>query len=272
MSLTSTSMSVSTSALLHRVHHNTRYSNGKRLSSLGGCAPQRRLVRVRASSSPQSQSQVSSVPKVSARRRITAIAELTVDVSLACACEVFFRPQGTEGCTNAADCVASLLPEETQPQQRQKALDAIKIGDDALERRDFAAADDAYTEAVEAAPTLYTAAQKALTKRAEARRCGAKPGYKVDCTGTGYTPPPNDGLIKDEWRVWLWGRGVRWPGHYIIALLIIRQLFVPDGGFPMPRTDEEKSDSNRRGVVQGVIAITVLFAYNVALFNYGLTY
>merc|ERR1712087_1085994 len=97
---------------------------------------------------------------------------------------------------------------------RQKALDAIKIGDDALERRDFAAADDAYTEAVEAAPTLYTAAQRALTKRAEARRCGAKPGYKVDCTGTGYTPAPNDGLI----------------------------------------------------------AITVLFAYNVALFNYGLTY
>lgn len=211
------------------------------------------------------------------RRRLLAAVELVLDAWAACACEVAFRPKAeATKCDGPASCAKSLLPVRTPDEAKERAAAAMARGDAAMARGDFGAADSAYTESVEAAPTFYTNAQKALTKRADARRCGAKPGQKPDCSAApgGYKGGGDeDALIKDAWKVWLWGRGIRWPGHYIIALLIVRQFFVPPAELvPPPTTPEEKRDANNRVAAQAVVAISVLLTYNIVLFDYGLTY
>lgn len=67
----------------------------------------------------------------------------------------------------------------------------------------------AYTEVIKLAPRDYTLCMKSLLGRRDAYLALGK----------------RDLVGEDNRREWLWGRGIRWPGWYIISAIIIRNEF-----------------------------------------------
>jgi len=79
-----------------------------------------------------------------------------------------------------------------------------------------AAAVELYGRALQAAPRRYKLCQMALRARADSLgRLGRKEEQR-----------------QDGVQNWLWGRGIRWPGHYILAYILGRRAFVPPDGPP----------------------------------------
>ena len=68
-----------------------------------------------------------------------------------------------------------------------------------------------------------------------------------------------DLAASDARREWLWGRGTRWPGWYIIAYLSVRQLLDPG-----------RAARKEAPLVEGAAVILLAAGYNLVLFNVGL--
>ena len=68
----------------------------------------------------------------------------------------------------------------------------------------------AYTQALQLAPRRYTTAMQALLGRRAAYEGLGQRGLQS----------------ADSRREFLWGRGVRWPGWYIIAAILLRNEVV----------------------------------------------
>lgn len=84
--------------------------------------------------------------------------------------------------------------------------------DRALASGRFQEAADAYSAVLETAPTQYTLCMKSLLGRREA------------LVGLGQS----NNAAEDNRREFAWGRGIRWPGWYIIGLIMFRNEIARD--------------------------------------------
>jgi len=103
---------------------------------------------------------------------------------------------------------------------------------------------------LELVPHQYSLSQAALSARNDARQQLGQ--------GAG------DGL-----STWLWGRGVRFPGHYILAYILARRAFVPEFQDAVTIDKKEQQDA----AIKEILLVAVLAAaYNYLLLVYGLDY
>ena len=111
------------------------------------------------------------------------------------------------GGRGAAEVARSLLPEAPPAGALAEAKASLAAGDAALEAGCAAEAEGYFTRAGDSVGRAqYRLWQAARLRRAKARSA------QGDREGAG----------ADQRAVWWWGRGVRWPGHYIIAYLSAR--------------------------------------------------
>lgn len=175
----------------------------------------------------------------------------------ALACERAGTATGGGGGTGS---LKELLPRSKQEselvsQRYREAEDALMRGYGAMLNGDSAAAIEAFTQAMAAAPNRYKTAMPALLGRRDARREIGDYAAAAD----------------DARREWLWGRGVRWPGWYIITYLSVRQWAVPDrttGGRRGAAYTREQEKKN--ALVEPLLVVVAVVTYNILLLNYGL--
>lgn len=88
----------------------------------------------------------------------------------------------------------------------------LESAESAFAAGNYQEAVDAYSAVLETAPTQYTLCMKSLLGRREAL---AKLGQ-------------SDAAGRDNRREFAWGRGIRWPGWYIIGLIMFRNEIARD--------------------------------------------
>ena len=136
-----------------------------------------------------------------------AAAELT---AVPLGTELLTRPGPPEGRApkgGSGGKIVSLLPEAPSSGTLAEAKAALAAGDAALTAGRAAEAEKDFTRAGDLVGWgQYRLWQASRLKRAEAR------GAEGDRAGA----------AADQRAVWWWGRGVRFPGHYIIAYLSAR--------------------------------------------------
>mmetsp|Transcript_17435 Transcript_17435/g.26145 ORF Transcript_17435/g.26145 Transcript_17435/m.26145 type:complete len:110 (+) Transcript_17435:412-741(+) len=103
--------------------------------------------------------------------------------------------------------------------------------------------------------------QAALEGRDIARRSVMSSGEKDPMEA------PNDSV-----KQWIWGRGLRWPFHYLIILALAQPLIFPDPPLDVQGTKERASLGKAKASKQIVIGLSILALYNYVLLNFGLDY
>ena len=88
----------------------------------------------------------------------------------------------------------------------------LDSADKALAAGRFQEAADSYTAVIATAPTQYTLCMKSLLGRREALVSLGEPSEAGE----------------DNRREFAWGRGIRWPGWYIIGLIMFRNEIARD--------------------------------------------
>ncbi|QDZ20954.1 TPR repeat domain-containing protein [Chloropicon primus] len=168
-----------------------------------------------------------------------ALAEAALDLVVASCCEVAGRPKGSDGGKNV---VASLLPQPVS-ENADSARIVLQEGEDALSVGDYRKAVVCFTKVLELAPSEYKLCQRALLKRTEANRLLG-----------------NDKAAGEDFRQqWLWGRGLRWPGHYAIIYILLRRGLVQGG--------EKRAEAGERGVppLEWIVVLVLVATYNLVL-------
>jgi len=139
---------------------------------------------------------------------------------------------------------ASLLPAERDARAMEEAVAALASGERALEEKNAGSAIEALSKIETLVPREYKLNQRAGLLLSEA--------YKLAGDNANYLEYKN--------RVWWWGRGLRWPGWYIIAYLSARSAY-----FDAREDDEAAFTMSEAGVV-APLWVGLLFA----LVEYGL--
>mmetsp|Transcript_11450 Transcript_11450/g.13575 ORF Transcript_11450/g.13575 Transcript_11450/m.13575 type:complete len:276 (-) Transcript_11450:538-1365(-) len=150
-------------------------------------------------------------PNVTRRRALFAAGETALDLGVAAAFELNFRPKapGDED-MNIIQSIFSLLPAQKDPVKTEEAKDAVRLARKLAENGDDEGAIEEYAKAVELAPRDYLINQAVRSERHDIyQRLGNA-----------------DGAGKDSLDQWCWGRGVRFPGHPILAYILLRRAFV----------------------------------------------
>ncbi len=178
------------------------------------------------------------------RRRALAVLEAAAEAAAACAFEVAGRPKGLP---------LSLLPQRAPPALLERAEASVREGERLLEEEgDAAGAALEFSGAIELAPEKYKLVQRA--------RLGRMKAYGQLGSSAG----------EDFRSAWLWGRGVRWPGWYIIGYILLRRAFVA------PETEGQESAAPKpaqKGIPSEWFLVILLAAlYNYLLLTYGLEY
>ena len=125
-----------------------------------------------------------------------------------------------------------------------------------MQQQDFALAVERLTYVIEAAPHQYKQCQAALRARADAYKALGEDGLATD----------------DQTRQWLWGRGLRWPGWYLIAYFSLRSGAV-DLDRALAEAREAAGEEGQPFVdelAEPFFIAAAAAVYNWALFNYGL--
>ena len=147
---------------------------------------------------------------------------------------------------------------ELVSEKYREAEQALLRGYGAVLNGDSTAAIEAFTQVLCAAPDRYKTAMPALLGRRDARRAIGDYAAAAD----------------DARREWLWGRGVRWPGWYIITYLSVRQWAVSDSGGGRRRGGSDaaqtRNQDKKNALVEPLLVIVAAAAYNILLFKYGL--
>jgi hypothetical protein len=86
----------------------------------------------------------------------------------------------------------------------------LASADNALAAGRYQEAVDRYTAVIDAAPTQYTLCMKSLLGRRDA----------LSALGQ------SEASGEDNRREFAWGRGIRWPGWYIIGTIMFRNEIV----------------------------------------------
>ena len=123
---------------------------------------------------------------------------------------------------------ASLLPAERDARAMEEAVAALARGERALGEKNAKAAIEALSKIETLVPREYKLNQRAGLLLSEA--------YKHAGDNARYLEYKN--------RVWWWGRGLRWPGWYIIAYLSARSAY-----FDAKEDDEAAFSMSEAGVV-----------------------
>ncbi len=162
----------------------------------------------------------------------------------------------------AAQVAHSLLPEPPATGALAEAKASLAAGDAALEAGRAAEAEGYFTRAGDSVGRAqYRLWQAARLKRARSR---SAQGNRA-------------GAAADQRAVWWWGRGVRWPGHYMIAYLSARaawsdarELRRTGGGASNDRALAKREDDGSIGPAElaAVLAGGTLFFQ--VLERYGL--
>ena len=105
--------------------------------------------------------------------------------------------------------LASLLPAERDAETMALAKAALKRGEAALANGDTATAITEMSKVERLVPREYKLNQRAWLALSEAHK---KAG-------------DGDGYLEYKNKTWWWGRGLRWPGWYIIAYLSARSAY-----------------------------------------------
>eukprot|EP00958_Prasinococcus_capsulatus_P007336 scaffold686_cov342-Prasinococcus_capsulatus_cf.AAC.7 len=147
--------------------------------------------------------------------------------------------------------IQSLFPAERDPVRLDNARAALESGRVLLADERYEEAKAAFTTVVEIVPREYKLCQAALLGREKANKAL--------------------GIFEDEradaFAVWWWGRGLRWPGWYIIAYLSGR------AALQQSIADREQKSTAEVALFgpREVVLLTLLgSAYLLLLVNYGL--
>jgi len=204
------------------------------------------------------------------RRRALAILETLGEILAAATFESIGRPKNNDYPIHGpASLLASFFPRKTSPDKLEEATQCLERGEALLKSGDASGAVEELTRALELAPWQYKLAQKALLRRSQA-----------------YDELGNDFISKrgeDFRQEWLWGRGVRWPGWYILSYIFFRKAFVdPEDESASNQNQSEpnfdgrvgdKSDEEKNKIpIEWFLVIVLVVLYNFCLFNYGLEY
>lgn len=185
------------------------------------------------------------------RRRALATLETLAELVAAAGFEIIGRPRNSQYTIRGpVDVLSSLLPLRYSAAELEKATSAVERGEALLREGDAAGAVQELSNALETAPWQYKLSQKALLLRSEA----------YGKLGQDFSKQKGDDFRQE----WLWGRGVRWPGWYILAYIFFRKIFVPP--------DDEDTEEAAAGQIpkEWFVVIFLVILYNALLFKYGL--
>lgn len=159
--------------------------------------------------STSKQSDFASRRSLLAAKAAFALGEGTIFPALT---EIYTRPVSPENDERAAPlsvrALKSILPADTPAEKKAQAKEAFKEAEAALADQDFAKADALYSEVFKLVPREYKVCQASGLGRSKARKALGD----------------REGALHDSGAVWWWGRGLRWPGWYIIAYLSARSV------------------------------------------------
>lgn len=157
---------------------------------------------------------------------------------LPAAFEIGTRPKlaAGEAAAGPGEVLHSLLYTPTPPSAKEIAHAELKNGEAALNAGEWKAAVEGLTKARDAAPREYKLSQRATLLRAKAH---AALGNEAAASA-------------DRWAVWWWGRGLRFPGWYLVAYFSLRAA-VAD---LLPAPEQQQGKQIYHGAGTGVGAAT----------------
>jgi len=167
------------------------------------------------------------------------------------ATEFATRPRVSE--TNAREdgwvqALASAAPATRDARAMGEGKRALEKGDEMMSKKQYVEAIEEYERVREVVPREYKMNQRAWLSESECYRAlGDERAY-----------------LEYKSKVWWWGRGVRWPGWYIIAYLSARSAY-----FDYVKRDEPLA---YRALAPGepALVVAIWFSLLYLLVTYGL--
>lgn len=144
----------------------------------------------------------------------------------------------------SAAWVRSLLPAERDLETMREANEALEKGERALSEGDAGRAIEELSKIETLVPREYKLNQRAGLALSEAHKLAGN----------------NNEYLEYKNRVWWWGRGLRWPGWYIIAYLSARSAYFD------AKDDDDATFTMQEAGILVVLWIGLLFL----LVAYGL--
>lgn len=144
----------------------------------------------------------------------------------------------------SAAWVRSLLPAERDIETMREANEALEKGERALSEGDAGRAIEELSKIETLVPREYKLNQRAGLALSEAHKLAGN----------------NNEYLEYKNRVWWWGRGLRWPGWYIIAYLSARSAYFD------AKDDDDATFTMQEAGILVVLWIGLLFL----LVEYGL--
>ena len=199
--------------------------------------------------------------------------------------EIFVFPWATEAATRppseaydnlvpfSPPWLRSILYAESDPESKAAAKEALLRGEALFDAGDFNGAIAQLSQVPTLGPLEYKMCQRAALKLSKAYKAGGDQATGVELAG----------------REWWWGRGVRWPGWYIVAYLSARSVWFDTKQYQAMRGGGQSAQTrvnaaaalvDKRGVVKqgdfGSFSVTeglcILFPYWIGLLYVLVTY
>ena len=144
----------------------------------------------------------------------------------------------------SSEFFASLLPAEYSEYDVLRAKECLKTGESLMKEQKWDQAIVSLQQIEKLIPREYKMNQKTKLLIAECYKAMGAPQYF------------NAEYLEAKGSVWWWGRGLRWPGWYIIAYLGARHVFFES------KEDKVGEASITEGILISVLAISYLMLLN----------
>ena len=144
----------------------------------------------------------------------------------------------------SSEFFASLLPAEYSEYDVLRAKECLKTGESLMKEKKWDQAIVSLQQIEKLIPREYKMNQKTKLLIAECYKAMGAPQYF------------NAEYLEAKGSVWWWGRGLRWPGWYIIAYLGARHVFFES------KEDKVGEASITEGILISVLAISYLMLLN----------
>jgi len=162
----------------------------------------------------------------------------------------------------------ALLPKKTPQEDKIRAIASLNAARNALNNGDLIYAEEKFGEVLANVPSNWKLCQEALSERDALRK-------RLN-GGNGYNS-------SDAVKQWIWGRGTRWPFHYLIIYATLRPFIVQEASITAVKSSKDQQNSvdarrKQKGVKERVFfleagtLILIIALYNVILLRYGLDY
>ena len=148
----------------------------------------------------------------------------------------------------SSEFFASLLPAEYSEYDVLRAKECLKTGESLMKEQKWDQAIVSLQQIEKLIPREYKMNQKTKLLIAECYKAMGAPQYF------------NAEYLEAKGSVWWWGRGLRWPGWYIIAYLGARHVFF-----------ESKEDKvGEASITEGILISALAISYLMLLNQFGL--